>query len=432
MQLTIQGGKPLKGEIAISGAKNAASKLMVASLLTDEECVFENVPEIGEVELVSELCAGLGSHIERHGKTLRARTMAMGNLSSPLSQSRKNRIPILTLGPLLARVGEAEIPFLGGDKIGARPVDFHIKALRAMGAVIEAKEQSYKATSPHGLKGTEITLDFPSVGATESVMLSAVLAEGKTVIKNAAREPEVKDLLRFLQKMGALIELGPNREIYIEGVKKLHGAEHEVMPDRNEAASFASLALASSGEIFVKNAIQDHLVSYLNAVRRVGGEYEVQKDGILFRRANGLKAVKIETDTHPGFMTDWQQPLAVVLTQAKGESMIHETIYDNRFAYAADLNAMGAKMQVSDKCFSESPCRFAGKGFLHSAKIMGPTKLHGTKLTVRDLRSGIVDIIAALIADGESIINGIEEIDRGYEKIDERLRVLGADIVRQA
>lgn len=430
MQLVIKGGKPLSGEIAILGAKNAASKLMVASLLTDEACVFRNVPEIGEVDLVAELCAGLGSSIERSGKTLKMRTESIKNLSSPLSQSRKNRIPILTLGPLLARFGQAEIPFLGGDKIGARPVDFHIKALHAMGAVIEAKEHSYKATAPGGLKGAEITLDFPSVGATESVMLTAVLAEGKTVIRNAAREPEVKDLLRFLQKMGALIELGPHREIYIEGVKKLHGAEHDVMPDRNEAASFASLALASGGEIFVKNAIQDHLVSYLNTVRRAGGTYEVQKDGILFRRANGLRAVHIETDTHPGFMTDWQQPLAVVLTQAEGESVIHETIYDNRFAYAEDLNSMGAKMEVYDKCLSETPCRFVGMKLLHSAKIMGPTKLHGAKLTVRDLRSGIVDIIAALIAEGESVIAGIEEIDRGYEKIDERLRALGADIVR--
>jgi UDP-N-acetylglucosamine 1-carboxyvinyltransferase len=430
MKLIIQGGKHLAGEVTLSGAKNATSKMMVASLLTDEECIFSNVPEIGEVDLTAKLCEGLGAKISRSGKILHIQTSTIKNLESVVTQSRKNRIPILTMGPLLARCGEAEVPLLGGDKLGTRPVDLHIKALEAMGAVIEHGEESYRATAPKGLHGADITFDFPSVGATENAMLAAVLADGKTVIRNAAREPEVKELLRLLQKMGAIIELGANREIYIEGVKKLHGAEHAVMSDRNEAASFASLALASGSEIFVRGAIQDQLVAYLNAVRRVGGDYTVQEDGIIFRRLNGLKAIEIETETHPGFMTDWQQPFAVVLTQAQGKSIIHETIYENRFAYAKDLNAMGADISISDECLLSPPCRFADKSFMHSAAINGPTKLHGAELEVRDLRSGIVDIIAALIAEGESVISGIEEIDRGYEKIDERLRALGADIKR--
>ena len=432
MKLTVRGGKPLKGEIILAGAKNAATKLMVASLLTDEECVFNNFPLIGDTQITAELCRSLGSEIALNGNSLRIKTPSIEIQGALFTQSRRNRIPILTLGPLLAREGRAEVPFVGGDKIGARPVDLHIGALERMGAKIEAREASYLATAPNGLCGTKVNFPFPSVGATENVILAAVLAKGKTSILNAAREPEVIDLIKFLQKMGAIIELGADRTIYIEGVGRLHGATHSIIPDRNEAVSFASLALASGGEIFVRGAGQDQLITFLNVVRRMGGEYEVRDDGILFRRGNGLKPVRVETDTHPGFMTDWQQPLAVALTQADGESVIHETIYEDRFGYAADLNTMGAKMSVSTDCRGELTCRFSGSGFMHSAVINGPTKLKGAELTVRDVRSGIAHIIAALIAEGETVINGIEELDRGYERIDERLRALGADIVRQA
>ena len=431
MKLIVRGGKPLKGEIILAGAKNAATKLMVASLLTDEECVFNNFPLIGDTQITAELCRSLGSEIVLGGNSLRIKTPSIEIQGALFTQSRRNRIPILTLGPLLAREGRAEVPFVGGDKIGARPVDLHIGALEQMGAKIEAREASYLATTPNGLRGTKVSFPFPSVGATENVILAAVLAKGKTSILNAAREPEVIDLIKFLQKMGAIIELGADRTIYIEGVGRLHGAAHSIISDRNEAVSFASLALASGGEIFVRGAGQDQLIMFLNVVRRMGGEYEVRDDGILFRRGNGLKPVRVETDTHPGFMTDWQQPLTVALTQADGESGIHETIYEDRFGYAADLNAMGAKMSVSTDCRGELTCRFNGSGFMHSAVIAGPVKLKGAELTVRDVRSGIAHIIAALIAGGETVINGIEELDRAYEKIDERLRALGADIIRR-
>ena len=426
----ITGQHKLGGEIVLAGAKNSVSKLLVASLLTEEECVFAHVPEIGEVEMVVELCRGLGAKVERNGHELRIKTNSIRNLESPLTQSRKNRIPILTLGPLLARCGEAEVAHLGGDRLGMRPVDIHLEALGRMGAVIEERADSFFAKAPDGLHGAEISLRLPSVGATENVMFAAVLAKGKTIIRNAAREPEVKDLLRFLQKMGAIIELGANREIYIEGVSRLRGAEHLVMPDRNEAVSFACLALASGSRIFVRGAVQDQLGAFLNAIRKIGGEYEVREDGILFHRANSLKATRIETDTHPGFMTDWQQPFAVVLSQASGESFIHETVYENRFAYAQDLVAMGANFEVTEKCLGTKPCRFADQGYMHSGRIIGPTKLHGADVEVRDLRSGIVNVIAALIADGESTISGVQEIDRGYENLDGRLRSLGADIKR--
>ncbi|MBI3114627.1 MAG: UDP-N-acetylglucosamine 1-carboxyvinyltransferase [Candidatus Harrisonbacteria bacterium] len=430
MQFLINGGKKLKGEITLSGAKNAASKMLIASLLTGEECVFSNVPDIGEVDIAFELCRVIGSDIARDGRTVRIKTPQIKNFRVE-SLSRRNRLPILALGPLLARVHEVEVPFLGGDKIGARPVDIHLEALRAMGATIEAADERYVATAKNGLHGTKIRLRYPSVGATENIILAAVLAEGRTTLYNAAREPEVKELVKMLQKMGAIIELGANRAFHIDGVKKLRGVSHAVIPDRNEAVSFACLAVATDGDVFVRGAVQDHMSTFLSTLRRIGGEYEVKDGGIRFWRSGELKAAEIETDPHPGFMTDWQQPFAVLLTQAKGASIIHETVYDDRFGYTADLNAMGADITVFSKCLGELTCRFNGKGFNHSAVINGPTPLHGANLTVRDLRSGIAHIIAALTASGESVISGIEEIDRGYERVEERLQKLGADIVRQ-
>ena len=234
----------------------------------------------------------------------------------------------------------------------------------------------------------------------------------------------------MLQKMGAIIDIGAHRTIHIDGVKKLHGVEHEVLADRNEAVSFACLAVATGGDIFVKGANQEYLITFLSALRRAGAEYEVRNSGIRFWRPGRLIATNIETDTHPGFMTDWQQPFAVMLTQAQGQSGIHETIYEDRFGYATDLNNMGANIKVSSGCLGELPCRFKDSKFNHSATIVGITPLHGTNLKVRDLRSGMAHTIAALVANGESVIDGIEEIDRGYECLEERLQALGADIRR--
>jgi UDP-N-acetylglucosamine 1-carboxyvinyltransferase len=335
------------------------------------------------------------------------------------------------LGPLLSRTGAAEVPILGGDKIGPRPVDLHLEALGALGAKIEVLEDRFQAKAPNGLKGARIRFRFPSVGATESAILAAALAKGKTVIENAATEPEVIDLIKMLQKMGAIIGLGADRVIYIEGVKKLSGTTHRVLPDRNEAVSFACLAVASGGIIKVEDAIQEHLITFLNALRKVGGEYSVEDDDIVFSRDGKLMPTEIETDTHPGFMTDWQQPFAVLLTQAEGTSVIHETIYEDRFGYTLDLNSMGANIKVFSKCMGELSCRFNGQGRNHSAVISGPTPLKGTALKVRDLRSGIAHLVAALVAKGESVIEGVEEIERGYERIDERLRLLGAEIERR-
>ena len=424
----IKGGKPLFGEITIAGAKNAVSKMMVTSLLTDEPCILENVPTIGEIDIIIEFLKNIGSEIDQAGRVVKIVTPTIKN-NRVLTLSRRNRIPILALGPLLARTGEAEVPILGGDKIGPRPVDIHLEGLTKLGAQIQISKDSYHAWAPNGLNGAEIELRFPSVGATENIMLAAVLAKGKTVIKNAALEPEIIELMKMLQKMGAIVELCPPRTITIEGVEKLHGVTHRTPPDRNEAISMACLAIATNGRIMLNDANQEHLITFLNVVRRMGGEYEVTDDGIAFWKAGELKPLEIRTDVHPGFMTDWQQPLAVLLTQAHGISTIHETIYEDRFAFAMDLNEMGAKIKISTECPPNDPCRLSGKNHYHFATIEGPTTLTSTNLTVRDsLRHG--DILAALVAHGVSEVDGVEEIDRGYERIDQRLRQLGADITR--
>ncbi len=450
MKFLVRGGKKLEGEVKLAGAKDAAPKLMIASLLTEEACTLVNFPRIGDTEITAELLRNIGAEVSVHESVATFKTPSIRN-SRVIQLSRRNRIPILALGPLLARVGEAEVPILGGDKIGPRPVDLHLKALEALGAKIEVTPTSYRASAPNGLKGAVIEMDPRriSVGATENAILGAVLAEGDTTILNAALEPQIMSLVKMLQKMGAIIELGAHRDIHIEGVKRLRGVEHKVLPDRNEAVSFACLAIVTGGKILVKDAVQDHLITFLNTVRRMGAEYEVTKEGIIFAapsvalalpkpsaeegRPNLLKSLNIKTGVHPGFMTDWQQPIAVLLTQANGESIIHETIYEDRFGYVEDLNMIGARIAVSQKCPEGTECRFTGQNCNHVALIKGPTKLEGGgKFEVRDLRSGMVDIIAALVAEGESVIEGVEEIDRGYEHIDERLRNLGADIHREA
>ncbi|OGM94275.1 UDP-N-acetylglucosamine 1-carboxyvinyltransferase [Candidatus Wolfebacteria bacterium RIFOXYD12_FULL_48_21] len=431
MRFIINGGKPLRGAIEVKGSKNATTKMMIASLLTDEECVLENFPSIGDTEITKELCEHIGATVTVDGST--ARLCTPNIKSHRVTQlTRRNRIPILALGPLLNRVGKAEVPVLGGDKIGARPVDIHLDGLKQLGAEITHDDKFFYASAPNGLTGATITLRYPSVGATENIILASVLAKGRTVIHNAAVEPEIMDIILLLQKMGAIIGLGSDRTIYIEGVKKLHGARHRILPDRNEAVSFACLGLAFPGnEVTVKNAVQKDLITFLNAVRKIGGEYRIEDDGITFFRKDGLVASEVETDTHPGFMTDWQQPFLILLTQAAGTSVMHETVYEDRFGYTEELKAMGANIAVFSKCLGELSCRYNGQGFPHSAIVSGPTPLRGVDtLKVRDLRAGMAHMIAALVAEGESVIEGIEEIDRGYEVLDTRLRALGADIRR--
>jgi UDP-N-acetylglucosamine 1-carboxyvinyltransferase len=427
-QFIIRGGKPISGEISLKGAKNAIGNLLMATLLTDEECVLTNVPRNKETDIALEICRIVGSDIVYDGDTIRIQTARIKN-SVVKELSRKNRISILALAPLLVRMGEARVPVVGGDAIGARPVDFHIAALQKMGAEISFDDSLYSAKTA-GLTGQEIYFSYPSVGATQTVLLAAALARGNTTIHNAAVEPEVKELIRILQNMGAIIQWETDRRIRIEGVSRLKAVSHRLLPDRLEAVSFAVMAIATAGEIFVRDAVQDHLLAFLNALRRVGGDYRVEEGGIRFYRNGPLRGVLIETDTHPGFMTDWQQPMAVLLTQAKGNSLIHETVYEDRFGYIEDIKRMGARAEVITDCLGSLPCRFRGKGYNHSCIITGPTPLRGTALAVPDIRAGMAHVIAALVAEGESALSGIEHLDRGYEDLDGRLKLLGADIRR--
>ncbi|MDF2461271.1 MAG: murA [Candidatus Saccharibacteria bacterium] len=323
--LFIRGGKPLSGRVRVAGAKNAASKMMIASLMTDDEVVLDNAPQIEEISITAEICSAVGAHVRREGSRVTLHTPKIHD-TKVTGLSRSNRISILALAPLLHRSGKAEVPLVGGDKIGPRPVNFHIEALRMMGAEIEELDHCYRATVPKtGLHGVPMVLPYPSVGATETIIFAAVLATGRTRIENAAIEPEIVDIVKFLQQMGAIIEFGANRVITIDGVHKLRGANYSIVPDRLEAASWANVAIATGGEIFVEGARQDEMVTFLNTVRRIGADYTVQDGGISFKRGkDGLVGIELETDTYPGFATDWQQPTVVTLTQAKGISVVHE------------------------------------------------------------------------------------------------------------
>ncbi len=428
-KLKIKGGAPLKGEVTATGAKNAVSKMMIASLLTKEKVVLSNIPLNSEMEITREIVemVGASAGLKDHALTLETPEIKSTTL---MQQTRKNRISILAMAPLLARTGEAVVPFLGGDKIGARPVNFHIDILTLMGAVVDVREDGYYASVDGRLQGALIDLPYPSVGATETAMFAGVLAEGRTVIRNAAMEPEIVELVKMLQKMGAIIETGADRRIEILGVKELNGCEMTLLADRLEVASFACLALATGGDITVHGAVHTDIMTFINAVRRIGGKVEIDDDKIRFVAAKKYTAIELETDTHPGFVTDWQQPFVVVMTQAKGTSVVHETVFQDRFRYTETLNKMGANITVSTKCLGSLECRFADENHSHSAVINGPTPVKGIDMEMPDIRAGLALVIAALIAKGESTLSGVEHLDRGYEDLEERLRGLGAQIER--
>jgi UDP-N-acetylglucosamine 1-carboxyvinyltransferase len=430
--LRITGGKPLTGEIAVRGAKNFVSKAMVAALLGDTPSTLRNVPEILDVTIVADL-------LDLHGASV-AYDASNGNLTIDPAQVRSakigdisthagtSRIPILFCGPLLHRLGEAVIPDLGGCRIGERLVDFHLEILEKFGAETRANGGGLHLKAPKGLTGIKHRLAYPSVGATEQLLLTAVKAEGITRLENAAVEPEIKDLIDTLQKMGAIISVDTDRSITIEGVEEMRGFDHTALSDRIEAASWACAALATKGDIFVHGAQQRTMGTFLNVFRKVGGEFDVVKDGIRFYHPGGdLKAIAIQTDVHPGFMTDWQQPMVVALTQARGLSIVHETVYEQRFGFTEALVKMGATIQLYRECLGDTACRFGQRNFLQSAAISGPTPLQAANIEVPDLRGGFSHLIAALVASGTSTVKGIGVIDRGYEGFRSKLSALGAD-----
>ena len=430
-QITVRGGKPLNGRIELKGAKNLVTKAMVAALLGETPSVLKDVPFISDVDIVSRLLQLHGvaiSHSEDGLMTLDPSDVASARMVDIDAHAGSSRIPILFCGPLLHRLGEAFIPGLGGCHIGDRPIDYHFEVLRNFGAVIEELPNGTRLSAPKGLKGAKISLPYPSVGATEQVLLTATRAEGLTELSGAAIEPEIMDLIAILQKMGAIISVDTDRVIRIEGVEKLNGYTHRALFDRNEAASWACAALATQGDIFVGGARQQEMTAFLNVFRKVGGAFDIQDDGIRFYHPGGeLSPVVLETDVHPGFMTDWQQPLVVALTQANGLSIIHETVYENRFGFTDALVQMGAQIQIYRECLGGTPCRFGQRNFYHSAVINGPAKLTGADIRVPDLRGGFSHMVAALAAEGVSNVTNVQLISRGYEHFLDKLSALGAD-----
>jgi len=427
----IRGGNAISGTIACYGAKNFATKAMVAALLGNTPTRLSNVPPIGDVDLSMEMIRSLGVSVAYTDDT--EVTIDPASLSTSrvvLPEHGSNRIPVLLLGALLHRFEEVVVPNVAGDKIGKRPIDFHTQALEQFGAEVEITEEGYKAQKAGALTGATLTLPYPSVGATENSLFLAVKADGETVIQNAAVEPEVMELITMLRAMGAIIFTGPSREIRVVGVPELSGSFTHILGDRIEAASWAALACAAKGEITVEGIRPETLGNFLSYFREVGGGFRLEaEDTITFYRERSLAPTRVETDVYPGFSTDWQQPFAVLLTQADGTSTIHETVFEDRFGYLEALNTLGAHTEVKTEC-PEDPCRFDGKAYPHTAYVYGETPLQAAEevIHIPDLRAGLAYIIAAAVTDGTVYVTGVEEVERGYGDIVRKLQKLNVDI----
>ncbi|HMQ31925.1 MAG TPA: UDP-N-acetylglucosamine 1-carboxyvinyltransferase [Chloroflexaceae bacterium] len=429
----IKGGEPVVGQIAALGAKNFTTKAMVAALLGDTPTRLLNCPPIGDVTITCEMLAAIGVAIEVAGDAMTIDPRSIRSSGVPIPDSGSNRIPILMLGALLHRFDEVSVPVLGGCKIGERPVDFHLRAIEQFGGEVETTEEGYVARRRGRLKGTQVQLPYPSVGATETCLFLAVLAEGRSVISNAAVEPEIVELITMLRAMGAVIFTSAGREIKVEGVARLRGAHMPILGDRIEAASWACLAGASDGDITVSGINPNNLGNFLAYFQQVGGGFELlDASTVRFFRREPLRPAVVETDVYPGFSTDWQQPFAILLTQANGISIIHETVYENRFGYLRALNELGANTQLTTHCLGGLACRFSDKNHEHSAIIVGPTPLRaeGAVVTIPDLRAGLAYIIAAAIARGTSIIRGVHLLERGYGDVVPRLARMNVRIER--
>lgn len=423
----IEPSGPLRGDVRVRGSKNAVTKHLVAAMMGGRPSTIRNAPDVGDVKITSQILESLGVSVERDGSAITVHPTATPQATVPVEFSGLNRIPILLAGPLLNLVGEAFVPLVGGDRIGRRPVDFHVAALTALGAEVEVRDDGVAAKAGR-LRGAKIELPYPSVGATESVLLSAVLAEGKTVLKGAATEPEVTELALFLQRMGASIELQPDRRIVIEGVDRLDGASTTLEGDRIEAWSYLCAGIVTGGEVRVAGCRQDRMVTAINCLHRMGAKVEVTDRWISASASNGLRPVAVSTGTHPGFMTDWQTPLMVLLSQADGMSVLHETVFENRLVYVPALQQMGVEVELFSACLGGAACRFHETNNLHSAVVKGVSALKGTDVTVPDVRAGFSSVIAAAAAEGPSTLQGIHHLERGYHRPAEQLVSLGLDL----
>jgi UDP-N-acetylglucosamine 1-carboxyvinyltransferase len=418
----IEGGVPLRGTVSISGSKNAALKLFAAATLTGERCRFTNVPEIEDVRVMAETLRDLGVVVDHPEDNVYE--IASGDvewLFVPLEAAARMRASFILLGPLLARFGKVIISNPGGDRIGRRPVDLHVDAMRALGASIDYRNGYYFATAPGRLRGGEVRFPFVSVMGTENAMLAATLAEGHTVIRPAAQEPEVDDLITFLQAMGAAVERTAPDTIEVDGRKRLRGAEHRVTPDRIETGTFMIAAAVTGGRMTLNGAPCDHLGAFLETLGRIGvgvacGKDTIEVDGSALHDG-GYRACDIETAPYPGLATDLQPPTAVLLSQAAGVSQVHEAIFEDRLEWLSEIRRMGATIEVLDP---------------HHATIEGPSTLVGTEVEIGDLRAGASLMLAAMAAQGTTTIHGAHHVHRGYENIERKFLDLGASISRAA
>jgi UDP-N-acetylglucosamine 1-carboxyvinyltransferase len=411
--IRITGGTPLNGTIAISGAKNAALPLMTCGLLTDERLTLTNVPKLADLATMAALLTQHGISVELQGRSITLGG-AITNTVAPYEIVSKIRASFLVLGPLLARAREARVSLPGGDAIGARPVDLHLKGLEAMGAQIKLEGGYIEASAPDGLTGANIIFPFISVGATEHLLMAASLANGTTTLQNVAREPEITDLVKCLIAMGAKIEGIGSDTLIIEGVHRLHGATHEILPDRIEAGTYACAAAITGGRVFLENARAEDLGAVLAVLREAGVEVTELPTGLVVERTKNLVGVDIVTEPFPGFATDMQAQFMALMTVAEGASMINETIFENRFMHVPELNRMGARINAVGA----------------SAIIRGVPKLSGAPVMATDVRAAFSLIIAALIAEGETTISRVYHLDRGYEAVEQKLAGCGAQIER--
>jgi UDP-N-acetylglucosamine 1-carboxyvinyltransferase len=415
-KIRIRGGRPLHGEIAIRGAKNAALPLMAAGLLTDDRLVLTNVPLLADIETMASLLSQHGIATDRLGNE--GRVLSLGgritNTEAPYDIVRKMRASILVLGPLLARCREARVSLPGGCAIGARPVDLHLKGLEQMGAEITLDGGYVNACVPQGLQGADIVFPFVSVGATENLLMAASLAQGRSTLSNAAREPEIGDLAECLIAMGARIEGVGTDQLVIEGVPTLHGAEHSIIPDRIETGTYACAAAIAGGSIKLLGGKLEHMAALANTLGEAGVEVSDTGDGFVVRRLNGLHGTDVKTEAYPGFPTDMQAQFMSLMCVAEGAAMITETIFENRFMHAPELNRMGARINVHGS----------------SAIVRGVPMLHGAPVMATDLRASVSLVLAGLAARGETVVNRVYHLDRGYEAVERQLGGCGADIER--
>lgn len=433
-QYIIKGGNTLSGTIRISGSKNVVTKAVIAACLTSEPVTLKNVPEISDIQALLEVIESIGGTVSRKNGEVTIQVSEIKNHTISLAEGARVRTSSMFISPLLLRTGNAVVPNPEGCRLGARPIERHIEGLEQMGAKIEYKsEDGYYHATTNGLTGTTYRFEKNTHTGTETLIMAATLARGTTIIENAAEEHEIDDLIGLLNSMGANIQRHEGRRVEITGVEKLHGTTYEIVSDGNELVTFAVLSILAGGNIWLENANLSNVSEFLKELEKAGALHEEVDGKVRFYAENGLNPTQVTTAPEPGFKTDWQGPWAILMTQAVGESTIHETIYENRFGYVSELRKMGAKIEFFDPEVSDPENIYnfnydPGMSYKQAIKIYGPKNLHNAVLTVSDLRAGATVVIASLIAKGESVIYGIEHIERGYEKFVERLAAVGADI----